>query len=104
MRRTATLDLLPRVAALIAAAARATVLSRAKHKGIYDYRIDRRQPSYGKLDEILRLLAAAAAGEAYRRLEELHRLGLFWAEVTTIAEGEGDVYDPPLPGSHSLFR
>ncbi len=102
MRRNTNLDLIPHVAALIDAAARATVLSRAKHKGIYDYRIDRRRPSYVKLDEILGLLVTAAAGEAYRRLEELRRLGLFWAEITEIEEGEADVYDLTVPGSHAF--
>jgi len=76
------LDLVPHVAALIDAATRATVLSHASHKRVHDYRIDRRQPSYAKLDEILGLLTTAVAGEAYRRLEELQRLGLFWAEIT----------------------
>ena len=89
------LDLVPHVAALIDAATRATVLSHAIHKRVHDYRIDRRQPSYAKLDEILGLLTTAVAGEAYR-------LGLFWAEITAIEEGEADVYDLTVPGSHSF--
>jgi len=89
------LDLVPHVAALIDAATRATVLSHAIHKRVHDYRIDRRQPSYAKLDEILGLLTTAVAGEAYR-------LGLFWVEITAIEEGEADVYDLTVPGSHSF--
>ncbi len=101
-RRNTNLDLIPHVAALIDAAAKATVLSRASHKRIYDYRVDRRRPSYAKLGEILGLLATAAVGDSYKRLRKLHDLGLFWAEITDIEEGEADVYDLTVPGSHSF--
>ncbi|HYR96838.1 MAG TPA: PhoH family protein [Candidatus Binatus sp.] len=100
--RNTNVDVVPHVAALIDAAARATVLSRAKHQRIYDYRIDRRQPSYRKLEELLGLLASAVATDAYRRLDALHGVGLFWAEITTIEEGEADVYDLTVPGTHSF--
>ena len=102
MRRNTNLDLIPHLATLIDAAARAKVLSHASHQSIYDYRIDRRRPSYAKLREILGLLTTAAVGEAYRRLEALHALGFFWAEITDIEEGEADVYDLTVPGSHSF--
>jgi phosphate starvation-inducible protein PhoH len=100
--RNTNLDLIPHVATLIDAAVRGGVLSRVSHRRVYDYRIDRRRPSYPKLDEILQLVATAAAGEAYRRLEELRERHLFWAEVTDIAESEADVYDLTVPGSHSF--
>ncbi len=89
-RRNTNLDLIPHVAALIDAAAKATVLSRASHKRIYDYRVDRRRPSYAKLGEILGLLATAAVGDSYKRL---------WDDIE---EGEADVYDLTVPGSHSF--
>ena len=101
-QRNTNLDLIPHVAALIDTAAKATVLSHATHEHLYDYRVERRRPSYAKLGEILELLATAAVDEAYRRLKALYGLGLFWAEVTKIDEGEADVYDLTVPGSHSF--
>ena len=100
--RNTNVDVVPNVAALIDAAMRASVLSRAMHKRVHDYRIDRRRPSYAKLGEILGLVSTAMAGDAYRRLEELHDRHLFWAEITQITDGEADVYDLTVPGSHSF--
>jgi phosphate starvation-inducible protein PhoH len=100
--RNTNVDLIPHVAALIDAATRATVLSRAAHERLYDHRIDRRWPSYEKLGEILGLVATAVAGEAYRHLEDLHARRFLWAEVAEVAEGETDVYDLTVPGSHSF--
>ena len=100
--RNTNVDVIPHVASLIDAAARAQVLSRADHKLLYDYRINRRSPSYAKLGSILEIVATAAAGYAYRRLQDLYERHLFWAEVTEIAEGEADVYDLTVPGTHSF--
>jgi phosphate starvation-inducible protein PhoH/intein/homing endonuclease len=100
--RNTNFDVIPHVATLIDAATRATTLCRAELKRIYDYRIDRRRPSYVKLGEILALLGTAVVGEAYRRLEELYARHVFWAEIVEIAEGETEVYDLTVPGSHSF--
>jgi phosphate starvation-inducible protein PhoH len=100
--RNTNIDVVPHAAALIDVAARAQVLSRADHRRIYDYRINRRWPSYPKLGEILGIVAMAAAGEAYRRLQELYDQHLFWAEVVEITESEADVYDLTVPGTHSF--
>jgi len=95
-------DVIPHVAELIDVAVRATTLSRALHKRVYDYRIGRRRPSHAKLTEILGLLAGCAAHDAYRCLELLNDRRLFWAEIVAIDEGEADVYDLTVPGSHSF--
>jgi phosphate starvation-inducible protein PhoH len=100
--RNTNLDVVPHVAALLDSAIRTTTLSRATHRQLYDYRIGRREPGYAKLGELLHLLSACAVTDAYRRLEELHRQRLFWAEIVAIEEGEADVYDLTVPDSHSF--
>jgi phosphate starvation-inducible protein PhoH len=100
--RNTNVDVVPNVATLIDAAARATVLSRTIHRRIYDYRIARRQPSHAKLAEIVDLLAAAAAGEAHLCLQALRDDDVFWAKITAIDESEAEVYDLTVPDSHSF--
>ena len=100
--RNTNLDVVPHIASLIDAVVRTSVLSRANHRLVYDYRIDGRRPSYTKLNEILGLVTTAVAGEAYQRLEELRARRFFWAEIVRIEPGEADVYDLTVPGSHSF--
>jgi phosphate starvation-inducible protein PhoH/intein/homing endonuclease len=101
-RADTNVDVVPHVAALIDAAVRATTMSRTMHKRLWDYRIDRRRPSYAKLSEMLDLLSTCAAEDAWRRLRELHERRLFWVEIVSVEEGEADVYDLTVPGSHSF--
>src|SRR5262249_770509 len=99
--RNTNLDVVPHVARLIDATARLAILCRADHRHTYDYRIGRRRPSYAKLDALLAMFSATA-GCAYRRLQELEASRFFWAEIVEIEEGETDVYDLTVPGSHSF--
>jgi phosphate starvation-inducible protein PhoH len=102
MVRNTNLDVVPNVAGLIDAATRATILTRAQHKRLYDYRIDRRHPSHAKLGELLTLFASAAVGDAVARLRELYRRRFFWASIVAIEGSEAQVYDLTVPGSHSF--
>ena len=101
-RRNTNLDVIPHIDELIDAATRATVLCRASHRQLCDYRTARRRPSYAKLGEILALIHTTVAAETYQRLVELRERHLFWAEITEMGEGEADVYDLTVPGSHSF--
>jgi len=48
------------------------------------------------------LIDTTVAAETYQRLVELRERHLFWAEITEMGEGEADVYDLTVPGSHSF--
>jgi phosphate starvation-inducible protein PhoH/intein/homing endonuclease len=96
-------DVVPYVSALVDAAVRGVVLSRALHKRVGDYRSGRRQPSYEKIADILALLRAThAANDACRQLETLYARHLFWAEIAEIEPSEAPVYDLTVPGTHSF--
>ena len=48
------------------------------------------------------MIDTTVAAETYQRLVELRERHLFWAEITEMGEGEADVYDLTVPGSHSF--
>jgi phosphate starvation-inducible protein PhoH/intein/homing endonuclease len=100
--RNSNIDVVPNLGWLLRAATREVTLPRAMHEQLGDYRIERRQPSYTKLAELLELLQAARLAEAYQRLAALASLKLFWAEIVEIQEGEAQVYDLSVPGTHSF--
>ncbi len=103
VRSNTNIDVVPYAAPLIDAAVRAVTLSHAIHKQLGDYRTGRRQPSYPKLAEILPLLVMARqTTAAYARLEELLARRLFWAEIVHVQEGQTEVFDLTVPGSHSF--
>jgi phosphate starvation-inducible protein PhoH len=96
-------DVVPFVGDLLTAAARSTVLSRAQHKRLEDYRRGRRRPSHAKLQELVALLEAAGAAE--RTLTPLRAVldpQLLFLEVDAVTAGRAQVYDLTVPGTHSF--
>ena len=101
--RNTNIDRVPHVSDLIQTMAGGVVLSRAIHKRLDDYKTGRRWPSYDKLGEILDLVPASSAGmRARSQLQDLHDHHLFWAEITEVTDGQAQVYDLTVPGSHSF--
>ncbi len=96
-------DVIPYLNELVQSAVSGVTLSRAIHKRLDDYESGRRNPSYDKLGQILATLEENGA-ESYAgaRLEEFNERHLFWAEIIGIEDGEAEVYDLTVPGSHSF--
>ncbi len=92
----ATYDETRSIASLVDGARKAAMLSHANRHWIRDSRVDRGRPRHAERRELLRLLATALAGEVF------HERRLIWTEITDIVEGEADVYDLTVPGSHSF--
>ena len=101
--RNTNIDRVPHVEDLIQTMVGGVVLSRAIHKRFGDYKTGRRWPSYDKLGEILDVVPTSILGDPARNhLQRLHDQHLFWAEITEIEDGEAEVYDLTVPGSHSF--
>ena len=95
-------DVVPFVGQLVRQALSTISVSKKTHKTLEDYKRGRRNPGYVKLVEILLLMQGAAAQRAYQQIQLLSRLHLFWAEVEEIEDGQAQVYDLTVPGSHSF--
>ena len=96
-------DVIPHLQGLVRSAVATASFPRVVHKSLDDYKRGRRRPSYQKLNEIVEILQASTPPNASRsRLEEIFGQHLFWAEITDIGNGEADVYDLTVPGSHSF--
>ena len=101
--RNTNIDRIPHVGDLIQTMVGGVVLSRATHKRLDDYKAGRGWLSYDKRGEILDVVPARTFGNpACRHLQALHDQHLFWAEITEIGDGEAEVYDLTIPGSHSF--
>ncbi len=90
--RNPNVDLLPHVNRVIHAAISAGTFSHQMHKALDDYKTGRRKPSYATLGKTV----------ASNRLSELHDQCFFWADIQDIQDGEADVYDLTVPGSHAF--
>jgi len=101
--RNTNVDVVPFLSKLVREGSAASRLPRAVHKRLEDYKTGRRAPSYEKLGEILGLLRERAPTAcAVAVLEEHHERHFFWAEITHIEDGEAQVYDLTVPGTHSF--
>lgn len=101
--RNTNIDVIPHTGNIIHDLADGVTLSRAVHKKRDDYQSAKRSPSYRKLREILDVVPAAASSCTVRsQLESGCNQRLFWAEITEITDGEAQVYDLTIPGSHSF--
>lgn len=97
------LDVIPHVGGLIDAAVRGATFTRAEHKRFYDYRIERRHPSYAKLGEFVSTLESRGiADDLVSPLRDLFDRHLFFAEITEIAPARAQVYDLTVPDTHSF--
>jgi hypothetical protein len=96
-------DVVPCMGNLIDAAVRSVTLTRAEHKAFYDYRNERRRPSYAKLEELVATLKARGAiSERLTPIRTLLERQLLFAPVTNIERSRAQVYDLTVPGTHSF--
>jgi len=103
-RPNPNVDVIPHIAPCLNAAVSSAVFTRAEHKRFYDYRIDRRRPSYEKLEELIGILSSrGASDEPLTHLRGVVDRHLLLLEVNTIERGRARVYDLTVPGSHSFI-
>ncbi len=101
-------DVVPGIGNLITAAVRSATLTHAEHKRLWDYRIERRRPSYVKLEEIVTTLDAHnAQGESLDRMrslleQERNLCRLLFAGIVAIEPSRAEVYDLTVPATHSF--
>ena len=96
-------DFIPHLGLHLNAALRSAVLTRAQHKRFWDYRIERRRPSYSKLAELLNILQSKQAKhESLFYLQEILEKRLLFLEITRIEKSRAKVFDLNVPGSHSF--
>jgi phosphate starvation-inducible protein PhoH len=96
-------DVVPGMGTLIDAAVRSATLTHAEHKTFYDYRIERRRPSYAKLEKLVATLETrGASSERLRPIHALIEHQLLFAPITNIEESRAQVYDLTVPGTHSF--
>jgi phosphate starvation-inducible protein PhoH/intein/homing endonuclease len=96
-------DVVPCMGSLIDAAVRSATLTRAEHKTFYDYRIERRRPSYAKLEKLVATLETRGAfGERLTPIRALIEHQLLFAPITNIEDSRTQVYDLTVPGTHSF--
>ena len=97
------IDIVPHLGPMISAAVRSGTFSRAEHKRFYDYRIERRHPSYPKLAEIVTLLESRdAQPELLSPIRGLIDRHLFFAEIVSIEPSRAQVFDLTVPETHSF--
>jgi phosphate starvation-inducible protein PhoH and related proteins len=96
-------DVVPCMGTLIDAAVRSVTLTRAEHKAFYDYRIERRRPSYAKLETLVATLETrGASSERLMPIRALIEHRLLFAPITNIEHSRAQVYDLTVPGTHSF--
>ncbi len=87
----------------IDAAVRSVILTRAEHKAFYDYRIERRRPSYAKLEKLVATLETrGASSERLAPIRTLIERQLLFAPITGIEHSRAQVYDLTVPGTPSF--
>ena len=97
------IDVVPNIGKKLNHAVKSAVLTRAEHKKFWDYRIERRRPSYGKLEELLEILNNKnAKGESLNHLQAILENRFLFLEIAAIEESEAQVYDLTVPETHSF--
>ncbi len=96
-------DFVPNIKSHINAAVKDAVLTRAEHKKFWDYRIERRRPSYAKLSELLDILKKKQSGnESLFYLQEILEKRFLFLEIKTINKSKAQVFDLNVPKTHSF--
>ena len=97
------IDVVPFLSSHLNAAVKSATLSRAEHKQFWDYRIERRRPSYAKLAELLDILQTKQAqSDSLFYLKEILEKKLLFLEIKQIEKSRAKVFDLNVPGSHSF--
>ncbi|MCY7377599.1 MAG: PhoH family protein, partial [Pyrinomonadaceae bacterium] len=96
-------DVVPFLKVHLNSAVKSATLTRAEHKRFWDYRIERRRPSYAKLSELLAILQAKETqSESLFYLKEILEKKLLFLEIKVIEKSRAQVFDLNVPGSHSF--
>lgn len=97
-------DYVPHLKTHLNSAVKSAVLTRAEHKKFWDYRIERRRPSYAKLSELLEILQKKnAQGDSLSYLQAILEKRLLFLEIKSITESKAKVYDLNVPETHSFI-
>ncbi len=97
------IDIIPNLTKHLNSAVTSTVLTRSEHKKFWDYRIERRRPSYNKLAGLLEILQTKKAkGDSLHYLQQILEKRLLFLEIKSIKESQAQVYDLTVPGTHSF--
>jgi phosphate starvation-inducible protein PhoH len=96
-------DVVPSMGTLIDTAVRSATLTHAEHKTFHDYRIERRRPSYAKLEQLVATLEMrGASSERLAPIRTLIEHQLLLAPITSIEPSRARVYDLTVPDTHSF--
>ena len=96
-------DFIPNLKIHLNSAIKNTVLTRAEHKKFWDYRIERRRPSYAKLTELLQILQKKEAqNESIAYLQSILEKRLLFLEIKSITKSRAQVFDLNVPKTHSF--
>lgn len=96
-------DVVPFCAALLDVAAKSTILSRAQHKTLGDYRSGKRAPSSAKLECLVTLLQAQAAQAALLSpLQQILERRFLFLPIQSIEKSHAPVFDLCVPRTHSF--
>jgi len=102
-RRNTNVDIVPHIHQLVRSTVAEGVFSHAIHKTLDDDKRGRRRPSYEVLGGMVELLERSAESTpAFQTLTQLPQDHFFWAEIVDMADGEADVYDLTVPGTHAF--
>ncbi|MCP9495838.1 MAG: PhoH family protein [Pyrinomonadaceae bacterium MAG19_C2-C3] len=103
-RFNVNVDLLPYTSAHLNNAVRDVVLSRAEHKLFWDYRTNRRRPSYTKFAQLTDVLEMHGAKEnLVSPLRDLLTRNLLFLEIKSIKPSRAEVFDLTVPETHSFI-
>jgi phosphate starvation-inducible protein PhoH len=96
-------DFVPNLKLHINAAVKTTILTRAEHKKFWDYRIERRRPSYEKLAELIEILQRKKnRSESLLHLQNILEKQLLFLEIRSITKSKARVFDLNVPKTHSF--
>ena len=97
------IDVVPNIGQYFISSVKGTTFTRAEHKRFGDYRKERRNPSYGKLAELIAILDSHQVdNQALNHLRILCEKQFLFLEVTTIEKSQAQVYDLTVPQTHSF--
>ncbi len=103
LKFNANVDVIPHLSGHLNFAVKSTTLTRAEHKKFGDYRIERRRPSYDKLNELLELLQNnQTKSDSLNYLQAILEKRLLFLEIVKIEESKAQVYDLTVPQTHSF--
>jgi phosphate starvation-inducible PhoH-like protein len=96
-------DFIPHLSGHLNKAVKSAVLTRSEHKVFWDYRINRRRPSYKKLSDLLTILnEKGAKNDSIFYLQQILENRLLFLEIKSIEKSQTKVYDLNVPETHSF--